>query len=145
MTELSALGGLFLAALMAATLLPAQSEGVLAALVLSGDWPVWVLVAIASTGNVLGAVVNWLLGRGLATFRHRRWFPVSSASLERAERWYRRYGRWSLLLSWLPVVGDPLTVIAGSLREPIGVFLVLVAIGKIARYVAVALAASRLG
>ncbi|WP_439528875.1 YqaA family protein [Pannonibacter sp.] len=142
MDELAGLAGMFLAAFLAATLLPAQSEGVLAALVVAGGWPLWLLVFVATTGNVLGSVVNWLLGRGLASFRHKRWFPVSDKSLARAEGWYRRYGRWSLLFAWLPVVGDPLTVVAGTLREPLGIFLVLVTIGKAGRYVLVALVAA---
>ncbi len=140
MTELA---GLFLAAFLAATLLPAQSEAVLVGLLLKGDVAPWLLVAAASLGNVLGAVVNWLLGRFIERFRHRRWFPVTDAQLGRAQRWYRRFGRWSLLFSWLPIIGDPLTVVAGALREPLWSFVLLVAIGKVARYVALALATLR--
>nr|WP_179956059.1 MULTISPECIES: YqaA family protein [unclassified Pannonibacter] len=132
------LAGLFAAALLAATLLPAQSEALLAGLIAAGSQPVWLLVAVASAGNILGAVINWGLGRGLTLYRDRRWFPVSQQGLARAEAWYRRYGRWSLLFSWVPVIGDPLTVIAGSLREPFAVFLLLVALGKIGRYLAIA-------
>ena len=121
MGDLAALGGLFMAALLAATLLPAQSEAVLVGLLLAGYAP-WLLLGVASVGNVLGSVVNWALGRGIEHLRNRRWFPVSPAALARAERWYRRYGRWSLLLSWMPIIGDPLTVVAGVLREPLPVF-----------------------
>ncbi|MFN7167385.1 MAG: YqaA family protein [Pannonibacter sp.] len=135
MTELA---GLFLAALLAATILPAQSEALLAALIAGGGHPVWLLIAVASAGNILGAVINWGLGRGLTLYRDRKWFPVSQKALARAEGWYHRYGRWSLLFSWVPVIGDPLTVIAGSLREPFVGFLVLVAIGKIGRYLVIA-------
>lgn len=131
-----AYGGLFLAAFLAATLLPMQSEAALVALLLA-DYAPWLLVAVASTGNVLGSCVNWWLGRELLRFQDRRWFPVSPAALARAQRGYRRYGRWSLLLSWLPVVGDPLTLVAGLLRMPFALFLVFVAIGKAARYAAV--------
>ncbi len=134
------LASLFAAAFLAATLLPAQSEAVLVGLLLKGDVAPWLLVAVASLGNVLGAVVNWLLGRFIEHLRHRRWFPVKEAQIERAQRWYRRFGRWSLLFSWLPVVGDPLTVVAGTLREPLWSFVLLVAIGKVGRYVALALA-----
>ncbi len=137
--------GLFLASFLAATILPAQSEAVLAAMTLSGAYSVWGLVAVASVGNVLGAVVNWLLGRFLSRFEGRRWFPVSRAQVERAEGWYRRWGKWSLLLSWLPVVGDPLTVVAGVLREPLPAFLILVTIGKVGRYVVIALVAGQAG
>ena len=65
-------------------------------------------------------------------------FPVNGKSLERAESWYRHWGCWSLLLSWVPVVGDPLTIAAGFLREPIWVFILLVSIAKIGRYLAIA-------
>lgn len=130
-----AYSGLFLSALVAATVLPAQSEAVLAALVLAGEQPIWALVLVASVGNVLGSVVNWLLGRGLVTFRDKPWFPASPAALARAEGHYKRHGRWSLLLSWVPIIGDPITVVAGVLRESIWVFLALVTVAKVGRYV----------
>jgi membrane protein YqaA with SNARE-associated domain len=110
----------------------------LAGLLLSGDYSTVLLIAVASLGNTLGAVVNWALGRGIDRFSDRRWFPVKPAQLERAARWYHRYGKWSLLLSWAPFVGDPLTVAAGVLREPFGAFLLLVALAKTGRYLAVA-------
>lgn len=130
--------GLFLAALLAATILPFQSETVLFGMLLSERYASWALVGVASLGNILGSCVNWLMGRFLARFEDRRWFPVRRERIAKAEGWYRRYGRWSLLLSWAPVVGDPLTIVAGVLREPFPVFLLLVAIAKIGRYLAVA-------
>lgn len=130
-----AYSGLFLSALVAATVLPAQSEAVLAALVLAGEQPIWALVLVASVGNVLGSVINWLLGRGLVSFRDKPWFPASPAALARAEGHYKRHGRWSLLLSWVPIIGDPITVVAGVLRESIWVFLALVTVAKVGRYV----------
>ena len=139
MTSLATYLGLFVAALGAASILPMQSEPVLVALLLLGDQPASVLVAVASVGNTLGSCINWLLGRAVERFRDRRWFPVSPAALARAEGWYRRWGRWSLLMSWVPVVGDPLTVIAGVLREPFATFLLLVAVAKTARYIVLAL------
>ena len=140
MTDLAVYTGLFLAALAAATILPMQSEAVLVALLLADAYPIWALIAVASVGNVLGSVINWLLGRGIERFRDRRWFPGNAGALDRAQRWYRRYGRWSLLLSWVPVVGDPLTIVAGVLREPLPMFLLLVTIAKVGRYVALAAA-----
>ncbi len=140
MTDILAYGGLFIAALAAATILPMQSEAALVGLLLSDAYPPWALLAVASAGNVLGAVINWLLGRGIARYRDRPWFPVKAETLAKAEAWYRRYGKWSLLLSWAPLIGDPLTVAAGVLREPFPVFLVLVTVAKVGRYLVLAAA-----
>ena len=137
MTDLAIYAGLFLTALAAATIVPMQSEAALVGLLLA-DFSPWLLVAVASVGNVLGSVINWLLGRGIEGFRNQSWFPASEAGLDRARRWYRQYGKWSLLLSWLPVFGDPLTVVAGVMREPFPVFLLLVAVAKIGRYLVLA-------
>lgn len=144
MTDLAAYASLFLAAFVAATILPAQSELVLTGLLASGAYSPVVLVAVASVGNVLGSVVNWVLGRAVERFRDRRWFSVGPDALARAETWYRRYGRWSLLASWMPVIGDPLTVVAGVLREPLWSFLLLVTLAKAGRYIVLALTAQSL-
>lgn len=140
MTDLATYAALFLSALIAATLLPMQSEAVLAGTLLAGTQPFWTLIAVATAGNVLGALVNWWLGRFIEHFRARRWFPVTPARLEQAQGWYRRYGRWSLLLSWAPIIGDPLTMVAGLLREPLPVFLLLVTLAKLGRYLVLAAA-----
>jgi len=140
MPDLIAYAGLFFAALVAATILPLQSEAALVGLLLSGAYPPWALIAVASAGNVLGAAINWVLGRAIARFHDRPWFPVKPAALARAEGWYHRYGKWSLLLSWAPVVGDPITVVAGVLREPFPVFLAIVTIAKVGRYLVLAAA-----
>jgi membrane protein YqaA with SNARE-associated domain len=138
MGELAVYAGLFVAAFAAATILPMQSEAALVGLLLTDAYSPIVLLAVASVANTAGSAVNWLLGRSVERYRHRRWFPVNDATLERAQGWYQRYGRWSLLLSWLPIVGDPLTVVAGVMREPFPVFLLLVALAKTGRYVALA-------
>lgn len=130
--------GLFFAAFLAATLLPMQSEALLAGLIISDGYSLLSLIAVASLGNVLGSTVNWWLGRYLEKYKDRRWFPVKQDSLEKGKLWYHRYGRWSLLLSWAPVIGDPLTMIAGILREPLWSFLVIVTVAKVARYCVVA-------
>ncbi|MEM5472969.1 YqaA family protein [Hoeflea sp. AS60] len=138
MIDFAAYGSLFLAAFLAATLIPAQSESVLTGLILAGGQPVGLLVAVASLGNILGSLVNWLIGRGVEQFRERAWFPASEKQLERAQQQYQRFGYWSLLLAWVPFIGDPLTLVAGIMREPLWRFLALVSIGKIGRYVALA-------
>lgn len=130
--------GLFGIAFLAATILPAQSEIGLVGLILSGDYKLSLLIAFASLGNTLGAVVNWVLGRWIEHFRNRKWFPAKPEQLDKAVGWYRHYGRWSLLLSWMPFIGDPLTLAAGVLREPFWSFLALVAVAKTARYLTVA-------
>lgn len=135
MDDLAGLAGLFAAALLAATILPAQSEVVLAGMHMAQTHATPTLVAVATVGNVLGSLVNWLLGRYLIHFRDRRWFPVKGALIDRATAWYHTWGVWSLLLAWAPFIGDPLTLVAGILRENIWVFLALVTIGKAARYV----------
>lgn len=142
--SLTVFGGLFALAFLAATIFPAQSEVGLAALIAAGDHSVVLLVAVASLGNTLGACVNWAIGRLVHRFRDRRWFPLKGPQMERTIGWYHRYGRWSLLMSWAPFIGDPLTVIAGVLREPFWSFLILVAIAKTARYVVVAAIALQL-
>jgi membrane protein YqaA with SNARE-associated domain len=139
MTEFLTYAGLFAVALGAASILPMQSEPVLVALLLLSEQPVWALVAVASLGNTLGSCINWLLGRAVERFRDRRWFPVPPDKLARAEGWYARWGRWSLLMSWAPIIGDPLTVMAGVLREPFWTFLLLVAIAKTGRYIVLTL------
>ena len=122
---------------MAATLLPGSSEALLAGLLAAGKGEPWLLFVVATVGNTLGSVINWLLGRAIERFRDRRWFPVSAAQYESASRTFKRYGTWSLLFAWLPFVGDPLTVVAGALRVPFLPFVILVAIGKAARYAAI--------
>lgn len=143
--DLTAYGGLFLAALAAATILPMQSEAALVGLLLTEQYSTLLLLAAASAGNVLGSAINWYLGRWIERFRNCRWLPVGAAALERGQRWYRRYGRWSLLASWLPIVGDPITVVAGILREPLPTFILLVAIAKVGRYIILAAATTGLG
>ena len=125
--------GLFLISLLAATLLPAYSEVVFAGMLSAGYAPL-ALWLWATAGNTLGAVVNYVLGRFLLHFQDRRWFPFRSGTLERYQRWFQRYGVWSLLMAWAPVGGDALTFVAGVMRVRFPVFLVLTAAGKGARY-----------
>lgn len=138
MNTFYALGSLFLAALTAATVLPGQSEVVLVYLLSTGKYALWLLIAVAATGNILGSITNWWLGKYVTRFQGRKWFPVSEKQLQTAQDRFKKYGYWTLLLAWVPLIGDPLTVAAGVLHVPFKVFFPLVAGGKLARYVVVA-------
>ncbi|WP_163578082.1 YqaA family protein [Halomonas faecis] len=131
---------LFVVSLVSATLLPGGSEVWLARLWCRGEH-VLMLWAVATFGNTLGSLINVTLGRYARRFQDRRWFPASREGLVRAERWYRRFGEWSLLASWAPIVGDPLTVLAGVLRLPWWRALLLIALAKGSRYAVVLLLA----
>lgn len=127
---------LFLISLGAATILPFGSEPAVVGLLAGGTLPWQGIVLVASLGNILGSIINWLLGRSFTHFQDRRWFPVNQGNMARAQGWYHRYGRASLLLSWVPIIGDPLTVAAGALREPLWSFTLFVGIAKTGRYLA---------
>ena len=124
---------LFASGFIAATLFPASSEALILALQAKG-YALWGLFIAATCGNTLGACVNWYLGTRVAQLQHKRWFPVSPGALEKARLQFQRFGSWSLLFSWLPVLGDPLTLVAGVLKVRFGLFLLLVASGKALRY-----------
>ena len=126
--------GLFLGAFLAATLVPFSSEVGLAGMAMSSEWNLLWLWAAASIGNILGAVVNWMLGRYCLHWQGRRWFPVSAIQLEKASTRFQAYGNWSLLLSWVPIIGDPITFASGLLRTPFFIFLALVTVAKAGRY-----------
>ena len=128
---------LFLTAFLAATLLPVSSEAVLAYLATADGADAVALVAIATAGNTLGAIVNWALGRWCLHWRERRWFPIKKATLDKATGWMERRGLWVLLFAWVPVIGDPLTFAAGVLHARFVPFTLLVGVGKALRYVAV--------
>jgi membrane protein YqaA with SNARE-associated domain len=124
---------LFLSAFGAATFLPLSSEVTLVAL-LNNSSSFFTLWLIATAGNTLGSCVNWFLGRYLRRFESRSWFPFDSKKMTRVESWYQRYGIWSLLISWVPIVGDPLTFVSGVMRAPFVLFLFLVTLAKGGRY-----------
>ena len=129
---------LFWSAFGAATILPFYSEVVLVAMLEAGH-DVALLWLFATVGNTLGSVVNWAIAWHVDTLVEKRWVPVSEAQLERGRRWFYKYGYWSLLLAWLPVGGDALTFVGGMMRVRLGVFVLLVGIGKGARYAAIIL------
>ena len=130
--------GLFFSSFLAATLVPFYSELTLAGLLTLG-YPIGLLWTTATLGNSLGAMVNWLVGRYLLHHRHHRWFPIRQKELDQSQEWFQRYGVWSLLFAWLPIVGDALPLMAGTMRTHFGLCLLLVTIGKGLRYAAVIL------
>lgn len=133
MDAIDAYISLFFSAFLAATLVPAYSEIVLAGLVSAGHDPLalWIW---ASVGNTLGSAVNWGMGRYLLHFQDRRWFPFKQQSLVTAQRWFQKFGVWSLLFAWMPIGGDALTFVAGIMRVNFVVFITLTGIGKATRY-----------
>jgi membrane protein YqaA with SNARE-associated domain len=140
MWEGAGLGGLFVAAFLAATPVPFQSEIVFLALQAAGVASPMMLVAVASVGNILGSVVTYGIGRGVRQYQDRRWFPVTPAQMARAEAWFGRWGLWVLLASWAPF-GDVIVLTAGVLRTKVWQFLLLVAMAKAGRYLVLAWAA----
>ena len=128
--------GLFLAAFLAATILPFSSEVVLSALLLSGLSPT-TLVTVATIGNVLGSLTNYALGYWASLTVIKKWLRLSDDDLDRAEKRFKKYGMVSLCFAWVPIIGDPLTVMAGVLRIPLVGFVVLVTAGKLLRYVVI--------
>ncbi|WP_424966997.1 YqaA family protein [Dinoroseobacter sp. S375] len=133
------LATMFAVAFGAATPLPLQSEIVFTAFQIQAAVPLWALLLVASVGNTLGSVLNYALGWQIPRFRDKRWFPVTAEQLDKAQSWFTKYGKWSLLLSWAPL-GDAITVAAGVMRTPLIVFVLLVGFAKTARYVVLAAA-----
>ena len=128
---------LFAVSFLAATILPFSSELTLAGLIATSDYDNLLLLILASFGNVLGSVVNWALGSYSRNLTTKKWFPFKETQIERSSKWFRKFGKWSLLFAWVPVVGDPLTLVAGILRVKFIDFIILVAIGKVSRYLIV--------
>jgi membrane protein YqaA with SNARE-associated domain len=137
LSQTSELIGLFVSAFSSATLLPGVSEAVLAGVIAAGASPNWLAILVATIGNTLGSVVNWAIGRFLAHYRDHPRFPVPKSQIERYLDAHRAWGAWVLLLSWAPVIGDPLTVVSGVLRTPLWVFVPVVAAAKLVRYLMV--------
>ena len=126
---------LFAISFLAATILPFSSELTLAGLIATSDYDNLLLLTVASFGNVLGSVVNWALGSYSRNLTTKKWFPFKETQIERSSKWFKKFGKWSLLFAWVPVVGDPLTLVAGILRVKFIDFIILVAIGKVSRYI----------
>lgn len=124
---------LFCSALIAATLFPLSSEALLSSLLYQHYSPL-LLWLVATTGNTLGSCINWCLGKWCLHLQAKKWFPISANQLTRAQTRFQKYGLVSLLFAWVPIIGDPLTLLAGVMRVQFWKFLVLVAIGKGLRY-----------
>ena len=128
---------LFFLSFLAATIIPFSSEVGLASLLKLNLYNDLLLLISASVGNILGSCVNWYLGIYSRTFEKRKWFPFDKKNLSKASNWFEKYGKWSLLLSWMPVVGDPITFIAGTMKTKFKTFIILVSISKISRYLVI--------
>ena len=125
---------LFAISFLAATILPFSSELTLVALIATSNYDNLLLLIAASFGNVLGSVINWGLGFYSRNLTTKKWFPFKENQIEGSSKWFRKFGKWSLLFAWVPIVGDPLTFVAGLLRVRFLDFIILVAIGKVSRY-----------
>ena len=128
---------LLLISFLAATILPLSSELALASLLNTNEHNSLVLLGIASLGNILGSIFNWLLGFYLLKCINKKWFPFEESQINTASKRFSKFGVWSLLFAWVPIIGDPLTFIAGILKVNFFLFLALVALGKISRYLLV--------
>ena len=125
---------LFFITFLAATIFPFSSELTLVGLLKANTYSPFLLVSTASLGNILGSIFNWLLGFYLLKCINKKWFPFKQNQIDEASKRFSKYGVWSLLFAWIPVIGDPLTLIAGVLRVNFLLFLILVSVGKISRY-----------
>ena len=125
---------LFFISFLAATILPFSSELTLAGLISTSNYDNLLLLVFASFGNVLGSVFNWGLGFYARNLTIKKWFPFKETQIERSSKWFSKFGKWSLLFAWVPIVGDPLTFVVGLLRVRFFDFIILVAIGKVSRY-----------
>ena len=126
---------LFIISFLAATILPLSSELVLSTMLLTDSFDKYLLLFVASFGNILGSSVNWYLGKKILIFKDNKWFPANERQIAKGEIYFKKYGIWSLLLAWVPIIGDPLTIVAGILRVKFFTFLLLVSISKISRYI----------
>ena len=135
MNSLDAYGSLFISSFLSSTILPGHSEITLTTLILLEKYSQFLLIFFASFGNILGSVINWYLGFYITKFVNKSWFPFKKKQLDKASLWYLKYGKWSLFFSWVPIIGDPLTIVAGIFRVPLVIFITIVSISKVLRYI----------
>ena len=125
---------LFTVAFMVATIVPFGSEAYFVTLLSMDKYNDLLLIIAASLGNVLGSVFNWVCGYYVNYLIKKPWFPLNNNMIDRGDNMFKKYGKWSLLLSWVPFIGDPITFVAGTLRYSLLPFIILVSIGKVGRY-----------
>ncbi|MDX8388432.1 MAG: YqaA family protein [Ghiorsea sp.] len=123
---------LFASALISSTLFPGGSEALLL-FRLENNQHVLMLVLMATFGNVLGSIITYGMGRYGLKLSH-RWLQTPEEKLKRAEHQFNRFGKIVLLFAWLPIIGDPLCLVAGILRYHFLWFVVFITLGKLARY-----------
>ena len=144
MNSLEAYSSLFISSFLSSTILPGHSEIILTTFILLEKYSQFLLIFFASFGNILGSVINWYLGFYITKFVNKSWFPLKKEQLDKASLWYLKYGKWSLFFSWVPIIGDPLTIVAGIFRVPLVIFITIVSISKILRYIFVGYIALKL-
>ena len=132
---------LFTSSFASSTILPGHSEITLIALITQEKYEVFYLVVFASLGNILGSILNWYLGLYFLKFKNKKWFPFKENQINKVSKSFLKYGKWSLLLSWVPFIGDVLTLVAGMFRVPLYQFVVIVSVAKVSRYIFVSLIA----
>ncbi len=135
MNSLEAYSSLFISSFLSSTIFPGYSEITLTTLILLEKYSQSLLIFFASFGNTLGSVINWYLGFYITKFVNKSWFPFKKKQLDKASLWYLKYGKWSLFFSWVPIIGDPLTIVAGIFRVPLVIFITIVSISKVLRYI----------
>ena len=135
MNSLEAYSSLFISSFLSSTILPGHSEITLTTLILLEKYSQILLIFFASFGNILGSLINWYLGFYITKFVNKSWFPFKKKQLDKASLWYLKYGKWSLFFSWVPIIGDPLTIVAGIFRVPLVIFITIVSISKVLRYI----------
>ncbi|MDA0916018.1 MAG: DedA family protein [Proteobacteria bacterium] len=132
---------LFTSSFASSTILPGHSEITLIALITQKKYEVFYLVVFASLGNILGSVLNWYLGIHFLKFKNKKWFPFKENQINKVSKSFLKYGKWSLLFSWVPFIGDVLTLVAGMFRVPFNQFVIIVSVAKVSRYIFISLIA----
>ena len=142
MSDFEVYTSLFISSFLSSTLLPGHSELTLTTFIFLKKYSIIDLIIFASIGNILGSILNWCMGYYLTNLKDKKWFPINRLHLTRASSWFLKYGKWTLFFSWVPIIGDPLTVIAGVFRVQIHIFILIVSLAKTMRYIFISLVAT---